>query len=97
MAGHKWQPFLCRFTETGQLEPQEPNTEDLQPEAAEAFTNIYNMRYNMHKVERDKLFTTGGETRDIERDDICLSYVVGEAVGLGLILRNLLTCESPIL
>lgn len=94
LAGSKYQPLLCRFRARSYVEPEYPDVTSLGDAAAAEAVNIYNMRLAIYKGRTVQLYTAFGETKGIEKDDECLSYVVGDAVGLGLIFRYLLTVES---
>lgn len=94
LAGSKYQPLLCRFRARKPTEPKHPDATGLGAAAAVEAVNIYKMRLAIYQERVAQLYTSFGETKGIEKDDECLSYVVGDAIGLALILRYLLTVES---
>lgn len=95
LAGSKYQPLLRRFKTRSHEEPLKPNVEGLRGAVAKEVMNIYNMKLAIFMGMKAQLYTTSGETKGIEKDDTCLAYVTGDAIGLALIFRNFLTSESP--
>lgn len=94
LAGSKYQPLLCRFKARSPTKPQLPDVTGLEEASAAEVVNVYNMRSAIYKEKVAQLYTAFGETKGVETDDECLSYIVGDAIGLGLIFRYLLTVES---
>lgn len=95
LAGSKYQPLLCRFRTGNYTEPQHPDLTGLGEAAVNRATNIYKMRLAICRQKTAQLYTAFGDTNGIEADDDCLSYIVGDVIGLGLIFRYLLTVECP--
>lgn len=95
LAGSKYQPLLCRFKTRSHTEPKKTSITGLGEAGAKEAMNIYNMKMVIYKEKTAQLYTSFGETHGIEADETCLSYIVGDAIGLGLIFRYLLTSESP--
>ena len=48
-----------------------------------------------HQRERAKFLRFLESTKDFERNDEKLSYVVGTGIGIAMAFRHLLTCEIP--
>lgn len=95
LAGSKYQPLLCRFRTGGFTEPTHPDVTGLDPAAVARAANIYKMRSALYNEGVAQLYTAFGETHGVEANDECLSYIVGDVVGLGLMFRYLLTVECP--
>lgn len=95
LAGSKYQPLFCMFKTRSHTIPKRPHITGIQGIGAKEAMNIYNMQVAICKEKYAQLYTAFGETNGIERDEVCLSYIVGDAIGLGLMFRYLLTTESP--
>lgn len=94
LAGSKYQPLLCRFRARRNTAPEQPDITSLGVAAAVEAVNIYKIKLAIYQERTAQLYTSFGETKGIETDDECLSYIVGDAIGLALIFRYLLTVES---
>lgn len=92
LAGDKFQPLLHQLRTRGKKAPKPPEAGRL---PAAQTRKTYETHLAAHQRERAKFLRFLESTKDFERNDEKLSYVVGTGIGIAMAFRHLLTCEIP--